>query len=48
MIEYLDVVISVAISLGLVKYLPSRWFNRRDKIDYEALKRLKSKRLHRQ
>jgi len=47
MIEYLDVLASVVISVGLIKVLPSRWFSRREKIDYEALKRLKAKRLHR-
>lgn len=43
MIEHLDVLAAVIISLGLVKLFPTWWFSREEKIRREAAKRLKRK-----
>jgi hypothetical protein len=43
MIEYLDVLIASIIVLGLVKFLPTRWFSKEEKFRYESKKRLKER-----
>jgi hypothetical protein len=43
MIEYLDVLAAVVVSVGLVKVLPTRWFSREEKFRHESKKRLKEK-----
>jgi hypothetical protein len=43
MIDYLELLAVLVITLGLVKVLPTRWFSREEKFRYESKKRLKEK-----
>lgn len=43
MIEYLDILIGGLVVLGIVKWSPTRWFSKEERIRYEAAKRLKEK-----
>ena len=41
--QYADVVVGVLVALAAVKFLPTRWFSKEEKIRYESAKRLKAK-----
>jgi len=42
-IDYIDVVVSVVIVLGLIRLVPTRWFSKEEKFRHESAKRLKTK-----
>ena len=42
-IQYADVAIGALITLGLIKFLPTRWFSREEKYRHECKIRLKER-----
>jgi hypothetical protein len=42
-IQYADVAVGALITLGLIKFLPTRWFSREEKYRHESKVRLKKR-----